>query len=123
MSDYHYSSDFYGMSDPAILKQLAQFVRQLRIRKNFKQTELAERAGMHRVTLSEFETSAQNISLLSFIELLRALNELERLSAFQIQNQISPLQMAKLEVQERQRVYSVRKKQAPKKKASLKKKK
>lgn len=123
MSDFNYNTDFYGMSDTAILKQISLFIRQTRLRKNFKQTELAKRAGMHRVTLSEFENNAQSISLLSFIELLRALNELELLSAFKAQSIISPLQMAKLEVQERQRVYSARKKSASKKKVPLKKKK
>lgn len=103
MSDLSYTNDWYGMSDNAILQQLAEFVKQTRLKKNLKQSELAERAGIHRVSLSEFENGYRNISLLTFIEIFRALNELELLNAFKIQTSISPLQMAKLEASKRRR--------------------
>lgn len=97
------------MGDNAILKELAGFIKQLRLKKNYKQNELAEMAGIHRVTLSEFENGERNISLLTFIELLRALNELELLEVFKNQTTISPLEMVKLEAKKRQRASSPRK--------------
>lgn len=108
MPDLSYTNDWYGMGDNAILKELARSIKQLRLKKNYKQNELAEKAGIHRVTLSEFENGERNISLLTFIELLRALNELELLEIFKVQTTISPLQMAKLESKKRQRASSPR---------------
>ena len=111
------------MSDSAILKELAVFIKQVRLNKNYKQSELAEKAGIHRVTLSEFENGDRSISLLTFIELLRALNELELLEAFKTQATISPLVMAKLEANKRVRASSPRKKATKKKSLPLNKKK
>jgi len=123
MSDLSYTNDWYGMGDNAILKELARFIKQLRLKKNYKQNELAEKAGIHRVTVSEFENGERNISLLTFIELLRALNELELLETFKVQTTISPLQMAKLESKKRQRASGPRKKPVNKKLLLLNKKK
>jgi transcriptional regulator with XRE-family HTH domain len=123
MSDFTNINDWYGMSDNAILKQLAGFVKQVRLRKNYKQSELAERSGIHRVTLSEFEKGDRSISLLTFIELLRALNELELLDAFKTQAIISPLQIAKLEAKKRQRASGKHQGAVNKKVSSKKKKK
>ncbi len=123
MSNLNYTNDWYGMSDNAILKELAGFIKQLRLKKNYKQNELAEKAGIHRVTLSEFENGERSISLLTFIELLRALNELELLETFKVQTTISPLQMAKLEGKKRQRASGTRKKPVNKKLLPLSKKK
>jgi len=123
MSEFNYRNNWYTMSDSAILKELAVFIKQVRLRKNYKQNELAEKAGIHRVTLSEFENGGRSISLLTFIELLRALNELELLEAFKTQTTISPLEMAKLEARKRQRASGPRKKTVNKKLLLNKKKK
>lgn len=123
MSEFNYRNDWYTMSDSAILKELAVFIKQVRLKKNYKQNALAEKAGIHRVTLSEFENGERSISLLTFIELLRALNELELLEAFKTQTTISPLEMIKLEAKKRQRASSPRKKVANKKLLLLNKKK
>jgi transcriptional regulator with XRE-family HTH domain len=122
MSDLGYTNNLYGMGDNAILKEMANFVKQTRLKKNVTQTYLAEKAGIHRVTLSEFENGERSISLLTLIQLLRALNELETLEIFKVQTSISPLQMAKLESEKRQRASTPRK-NAPKKKLAEKKKK
>ena|ERR1035438_6991685 len=110
MSDISNKKDWYSMSESAILKELASFVKEKRLKKNYKQSELAELAGIHRVTLSEFEHGIHSVSLTTFIQLLRALNELELLDVFNIPTIISPLQMAKLEAKKRKRASSVRKK-------------
>lgn len=123
MSEFNYRNDWYTMSDSAILKELAVFIKQVRLKKNYKQNELAEKAGIHRVTLSEFENGERSISLITFIELLRALNELELLEVFKTQTTISPLEMVKLEAKNRQRASSPRKKVVNKKLLLLTKKK
>jgi putative transcriptional regulator len=123
MSEFNYRNNWYAMSDSAILKELAVFIKQVRLKKNYKQNELAEKAGIHRVTLSEFENGERSISLITFIELLRALNELELLETFKTQTTISPLEMVKLEAKKRQRASSPRKKAVNKKLLLLTKKK
>lgn len=102
MSDNNNIKDWYSMSDHAIIRELATFIRETRLRKNYTQNDLALRAGIHRTTLNEFEQGLRG-SLTTFIQLLRALNELEALDVFEIPTTISPIQMAKLEAKKRQR--------------------
>ena len=126
MSDISNKKDWYSMSESAILRELAAFIKEKRLKKNYTQSELAEMAGVHRVTLSEFEHGLRG-SLTTFIQLLRALNELEVLDVFNIPTIISPHQMAKLETKKRKRASPVRKKRGGvimgKKSSSVKKKK
>lgn len=106
---YNYNiKDRYRMSDAAIIQDLAAFLKATRLKKNYTQSNLAIRAGVHRVTVSEFEKGIRG-SLTTFIQLLRALNELERLDAFNIENTISPLQMAKQEAKKRKRASTNKK--------------
>ncbi len=106
MSD-KYNIDWYSMSDKAILQEIAVFIKETRLKKNYTQNELAVKAGIHRITLSEFEHGLRG-SLTTLIQLLRALNELETLEVFKISNTISPLQMAKLEAKQRKRASTPR---------------
>jgi transcriptional regulator with XRE-family HTH domain len=112
-----YNIDWYSLSDRAILKEIGLFIKETRLKKNYTQNELAVKAGIHRITLSEFENGLRG-SLTSFIQLLRALNELEKLDVFKISNVISPLQMAKLEAKQRKRA-SVKRNVKPKNKKKL----
>ena len=54
MSDKH-NIDWYSMSDRAILMEIAIFIKETRLKKNYTQSDLADKAGVHRITLSEFE--------------------------------------------------------------------
>jgi transcriptional regulator with XRE-family HTH domain len=83
-------------SDPALLEQLGAFIKHQRLLQNKTQEQLAKEAGIVRSTLSLFERG-ENVSLLVFIQLLRALKLLPLLQEFQIRQQISPLQLAKME--------------------------
>lgn len=98
-----------GLSDRAMNELLGNFVRQSRLRQNKTQDQLAREAGIARSTLSLFE-KGENSSLLVFIQLLRALNLLHLLSEFEIREQLSPLQLARLEHSKRQRVKPKNKK-------------
>jgi transcriptional regulator with XRE-family HTH domain len=116
MSDKYNINDWYSRSDQAIIRNLGSFIKETRLRKNHTQSELAEKAGIHRVTLSEFEQGLRG-SLTTFIQLLRALDELETLDAYVLSSSISPLEMARLEAKKRRRAS------APHKMASTVKKK
>lgn len=92
-----------GLSDKAANEMLGGFVRQSRLRQGKTQDRLAREAGIARSTLSLFERG-ENSSLLVFIQLLRVLGFLHLLNEFQAREQLSPLQLAKLEHSKRQRV-------------------
>jgi transcriptional regulator with XRE-family HTH domain len=102
MTDISYIN-WNALSDKAVNSLLGSFIRQSRIRQNKTQEQLAGEAGIARSTLSLFERG-ENSSLLVFIQLLRALNLLSLLNEFQAREQLSPLQLAKLEHSKRKRV-------------------
>jgi putative transcriptional regulator len=110
MSENGYTQGWYSMSDQAIIRELGVFVKETRLKLNYTQNDLAEKAGVHRVTISEFEHGLRSVSLITFIELLRALGVIEALEVFKVRTTISPLQIAKLEAKKRQRASSPRKK-------------
>ena len=86
--------NWISMSDTAVIESLGLFIREHRIRQNKTQAELANEAGVSRMALSRFE-NGENSGLITFVSLLRALNLLYTLDAFTIEQQISPLQLAK----------------------------
>jgi transcriptional regulator with XRE-family HTH domain len=107
---YNYNiKDWYSMSDQAILRELGLYIKQTRLNKNYTQQQLSEKAGVHRVTLSEFEQGLRG-SLTTFIQLIRSLDELQTLDVFSVKNEISPLQMAKLQAKKRERASGNRSK-------------
>lgn len=90
------------MSDNAIVASIGEFLKHQRLNQNKTQAKVAEDAGVNRWTISQIE-NGEAISLTSLIQILRALNALHVLNNFEIENQISPLELAKLEKKKRQR--------------------
>jgi transcriptional regulator with XRE-family HTH domain len=97
-------SDKYltGTSDKALMETIGSFIRHNRLQQNKTQSQLAREAGIVRSTLSLFERG-RNTSMIVFIQLLRALKLLNLLREFQVKQQISPLQLAKMEQAKRLR--------------------
>ncbi len=87
-------------SDIALMATIGAFIKHHRLLQNKTQGQLAEEAGIVRSTLSLFE-KGENTSIIVFIQLLRALKLLHVLQEFQVRQQISPLQLAKLEKSQR----------------------
>ena len=102
MPDISYNQ-WNAFTDRAINELLGGFIKQSRIRQNKTQSQLARETGIARSTISLFE-KGENSSLLVFIRLLRALNLLHLLNEFQLREQLSPLQLARIEQSKRQRV-------------------
>lgn len=96
---------WYSMSDPAILEELGRFVQQTRLQQNKTQQQVAEAAGVNRSTVVQIE-NGRGGTMLSFIQILRALEQLHLFQSFEIKQQISPLQLAKLDQQKRLRAGS-----------------
>lgn len=91
-----------SLSDNAIVGMMGRFIKHHRLEQNKTQAQLAEEAGINRSTLVEFE-KGMRANIITFIQLLRALNLLYVLKQFQIQPQISPIQMAEIEQSKRKR--------------------
>lgn len=89
-------------SDTALMRVLGAFIKHHRVQQNKSQGQLAKDAGIARSTLSLFE-NGENTSLLVFIQLLRALKLLNMLQQFEEKQELSPLQLAKLEQSKRTR--------------------
>ena len=95
-------SDWYSLSDMAIVQELGKYLREERLLRNWTQRQVAEKTGLDRSTISQIENGRIS-NLLSFVQILRALEKLEGLSVFRTAVQISPMQMLRLEQQRRQR--------------------
>lgn len=98
-----------GLTNKNILVNIGQFIKQKRLAKNKTQDQLAKEAGIARCTLSLLE-KGENVNLIVFIQVLRALKELRYLEEFQVSAQpISPLLLLKLEKKKKVRASHKRK--------------
>lgn len=90
------------MSNKSIISHIGEYIKQQRLIQNKTQANIAENAGVNRWTMSKIE-NGEAISLSSLIQILRALNLLAILDIFNLPKQISPLELAKIDKQKRQR--------------------
>ena len=94
---------WHAMSDPALLEILGKFIQQTRLQKNKTQQQVATAAGVNRSTLVQIENGG-SVTMLSLVQILRALGQLQLFQNFEVkQPQLSPLQVAKLEQNKRQK--------------------
>ena len=77
------------LSDTAIAQRLAAYIKNQRLQANQTQKELATSAGVGLRTLIGIETGGINMTVLTLIQLLRALDSLNVLEGFEIKEQIS----------------------------------
>ena len=87
--------DLYIQTNAAIMRQIGSKLKELRIEKNMKQKELADAAGVSVFTISSIE-NGKTTSLLTVIQLLRALEHLDYLDSFFQEEAMSPIAYAKL---------------------------
>ena len=102
--------DWVQMSDMAIVRQLGSYVKQLRLQQNKTQAQMA---GLNRWTIGQIE-NGEAISLISLIQILRALDSLYVLNEFQVSEEISPLEYAKLRKKQKERVRNKARKESDK---------
>jgi transcriptional regulator with XRE-family HTH domain len=108
---------WHAMSDPAVLELLGKFIKETRLQQNKTQQQVATAAGINRSTMVQIENGGGG-TMLSFLQVLRALEQLELLQYFEIkQQQLSPLQLAKLEQNKRQRASATKATQVKKPKS------
>ncbi|WKN41393.1 helix-turn-helix domain-containing protein [Tunicatimonas pelagia] len=99
--------EWTALSDKAIISHIGEYIKHQRLLQNRTQAKIAEIAGINRWTMSKIE-NGEPISLISLIQILRALNLLDILEVFKVQTQFSPLELAKLEKQKRQRASTIK---------------
>ena len=94
---------WHAMSDPALLEIIGKFIQQTRLQQNKTQQQVATAAGVNRSTLVQIENGG-GATMLSLLQVLRALGQLQLFQNFEVkQPQLSPLQVAKLEQNKRQK--------------------
>ena len=93
---------WHALSDPAILHKLGEYIQHNRLEQNKTQQEIAIAAGVNRSTLVQVE-KGKGGTLLSLIQIIRALGKLDIFESFEVVKEFSPLQLAKLEHKKRQR--------------------
>ena len=95
-------TNWVSMSDKALTKHIGNFIRHCRMEQDKTQSALASEAGISRSTLSLLERG-ETVTLPTLIQVLRVLDQLQVMSAFEVKESISPLALAKLQKEKRQR--------------------
>ncbi|MFD2145752.1 MULTISPECIES: helix-turn-helix domain-containing protein [Mucilaginibacter] len=96
------NTDWYAMSDQGILTLIGQFIQESRLQQNKTQQQVADSAGINRSTVGQIE-KGNGGTLLSLLQILRVLGQLPILRTFEVEQKVSPLALAKLDQQKRQR--------------------
>ncbi len=94
--------DWPPMSDKALAEFIGAFVRHHRMAQNKTQDELSTQAGLSRSTLSLLERG-ESVTVTTLIQVLRVLDQLQALALFKVKEDLSPLALAKLQREKRQR--------------------
>lgn len=101
MTDISYK-DWIAMSDKALAKHIGNFIKHHRIEQNKTQESVAGEAGISRSTLSLLEREG-SITVPTLIQVLRVLDQLQVMDTFNVEKKISPIMLAKMEQNKRQR--------------------
>ncbi|WP_339738453.1 helix-turn-helix transcriptional regulator [uncultured Sunxiuqinia sp.] len=101
MTDIPYKN-WVSMSDKALAGNIGNFVKHHRMEQNKTQENVATAAGISRSTLSLLERG-KSVTVPTLIQVLRVLDQLQVMDAFHIEKQISPIMLAKMEQDKRQR--------------------
>lgn len=99
MNDISYTK-WEAMSDKSIMEIIGNFIQSHRLNQNKTQDQVATDAGISRSTLSLLERG-EKVRIDSLIQVLRVLNLLYIMDVFRIQEQISPLEYAKIRKKQR----------------------
>jgi transcriptional regulator with XRE-family HTH domain len=101
MTDLSYTN-WVAMSDKALAEHIGTFIKDHRLEQNKTQDFIANAAGISRSTLGLLE-KGETVTLATLIQVLRILDQLQVMDAFRIEKTISPLVLARLQKEKRQR--------------------
>lgn len=89
-----------SMSDKSLMETIGNFIQFHRLSKNKSQVLVADAAGISRSTLSLLERG-EKVRMDTLIQVLRVLDLLYIMDVFKVQNQISPVEYARLKKKQR----------------------
>ena len=112
MSTDNNGNTLLAQTNTSLMQLLGGFVKTKRLQLNKTQQQIADAAGVDRTTILKLENGSGS-NMLSFIQILRAIGELPVLKNFVINEPISPLLLAKMMKQKRQRAGYATKKNLP----------
>lgn len=101
MNDNSYKN-WNSMQDKALLVHIGKFIKHHRIDQNKTQESLSKAAGISRSTLALLE-KGETVTLSTLVQVLRVLDQLQVMSAFNIENVVSPLLLAEMQRSYRKR--------------------
>jgi putative transcriptional regulator len=101
------------MSSSAICKEIGQRLKRARLNANRTQKEVADRAGLSVTAVQSVERGDARME--SVVLVLMALDMVEQISNFVPEQEISPLQLVKLQGKKRQRASGRLKDASPRK--------
>jgi len=93
------------MTDKALSITIGAFVKHHRLNQNKTQDKVSTSAGISRSTLSLLERG-ETVTLSTLIQVLRVLDLLYIMEAFEVKDQISPIEYAKMQKNKRQRAQN-----------------
>lgn len=99
MNDKSYV-EWEAMSDKSLIETIGNFIQSHRLNQNKSQDQVAAAAGISRSTLSLLERG-EKVRIDSLIQVLRVLDLLYIMDVFKVQDQISPIEYAKLKKKKR----------------------
>jgi len=98
-------NDLYELNNMNICAMIGKKFKAMRINANLTQKQLSEKSGIALMTISGFESGRSQVSLITFIQLLRALEKLELMNQSFLQPEpVSPRLLFQLESKKRKRV-------------------
>lgn len=93
---------FSETSDNAILTEIGERIRKQRLNQNITQIDVADKAGVARSVVQKIERG-EDVMFSGLLRILRVLGLLDQLDAFLPDPGISPLQLIRQQMQQRQR--------------------
>ena len=87
-------TDIYALSDITIIKTIGAKIKEARIEQDITQKELSKMAGVSMFSISSIE-NGNNTSILTLVQILRALNRFDFLNLFFKEKEISPVAYAR----------------------------
>ena len=101
MNDSSYIK-WFSMSDKALGESIGKFIQHHRLKQNMSQEETSSEAGISRSTLSLLERG-EKVTLSTLLQVLRVLELLHIMDIFEINDEISPIEYAKLKKKARKK--------------------
>ena len=103
-----------GLKDDKVVQLLGKELRRMRLSSNISQAEVAQRAGLDRTTVVKLE-AGRAATMLTVVQVLRALDRLDVLDGFHEEPQLTPYQV----VEQQEKYLAKQRKRASRKQPTI----